>query len=49
MFVLAAKVWTYWMGVGVTLLVISVTIGFAVGYVVKVVKPRYPPREARQG
>jgi hypothetical protein len=47
MLVLAhSPVWTFWMGVGVFLLVIAVAIGVTVGYFVKVVRPKYPPRSA---
>jgi hypothetical protein len=42
----AGKVWTFWMGVGVFVLVALVTIGVLVGYVMKVVRPKYPPRSA---
>jgi hypothetical protein len=34
------------MGVGVFLLVIAVAIAVSVGYFVKVVRPKYPPRSA---
>ena len=40
-------VWTQWMGVGVAILVIFGALGVAAGYVVKVVRPKYPPRSAR--
>ena len=43
---LAAEVWTFWMGVGVFLLVVPATLAVFVGYLVKVVRPKYPPRSA---
>ena len=43
---LAAEVWTFWMGVGVFLLVVPATVAVVVGYLVKVVRPKYPPRSA---
>ena len=43
---LAAEVWTFWMGVGVFLLVVPATLVVVVGYLVKVVRPKYPPRSA---
>ena len=42
----AAPVWTFWMGVGVFLLVIFGSLAVTVGYFVKVVRPKYPPRSA---
>ena len=42
----AAEVWTFWMGVGVFLLVIPATLAVFIGYLVKVVRPKYPPRSA---
>lgn len=44
MLVLAAKVWTFWMGVAVFGLVLVSTVGLLAGYLMKVVKPKYPPR-----
>jgi hypothetical protein len=44
--VFAAEVWTFWMGVGVFLLVALTTIGVGVGYLLKVIRPKYPPRSA---
>ena len=46
MLLAAAPVWTFWMGVLVFGLVIAATVGVAVGYLVKVIKPKYPPRSA---
>jgi hypothetical protein len=48
MLLAAGRVWTFWMGVLVFALVVPVTLGVAVGYLVKVVKPKYPPRSAQQ-
>jgi hypothetical protein len=47
--VAAAPVWTFWMGVGVFLLVIAAAVAVSVGYFMKVVRPKYPPRSADQG
>ncbi len=44
MFVLAAKVWHYWIAVPIAVLVILAGLATAVGYLVKVVRPKYPPR-----
>ena len=44
---LAAKVWTYWISVSIIVLVIVATIATIAGYLIKVVKPKYPPREQR--
>jgi hypothetical protein len=41
-----SPVWTFWMGVGVFLLVVPATLFVVVGYLVKVVRPKYPPRGA---
>ena len=50
MLLLAVKtVWTQWMGVGVAILVILGTLATAAGYFVKVVRPKYPPKNARRG
>lgn len=45
MLVLAAKVWHYWIAVPIAVLVIVAGLATAVGYVVKVVRPKYPPRD----
>jgi hypothetical protein len=42
----AAPIWTFWMGVGVFILVIGATVATVVGYFMKVVRPKYPPRSA---
>ncbi len=44
MLVLAAKVWTYWIGVPLAILVIVAGVATIGGYLVKVVRPKYPPR-----
>lgn len=46
MFTLAAVVWSYWMGVGLAIGVILATLATGVGYLRKVVRPKYPPRGA---
>jgi hypothetical protein len=46
MLLAAGRVWTFWMGVGVFLLVFVATLGVVLGYMVKVVRPKYPPRSA---
>lgn len=44
MFLLAAKVWTYWLAVPIAVLVIVAGLATIAGYLLKVVKPKYPPR-----
>jgi hypothetical protein len=44
---LAAKVWHYWLAVPIVALVIVVMIATLVGYLNKVVRPKYPSRRAR--
>ena len=41
---LLAQVWTYWIGVAVVLGAIAFVIATIIGYLVKVVRPKYPPR-----
>ncbi|HUS61916.1 MAG TPA: hypothetical protein VMY34_06940 [Acidimicrobiales bacterium] len=41
-FILAAKVWHYWVGAALFIPVVLATIAMGVGYLVKVVSPRYP-------
>ena len=48
MLVLAAKVWTYWMSVPIVALVVVATFATFAMYLRKVVRPKYPPRDARQ-
>lgn len=42
LFVAAAKVWHYWVGAALFIPVVLVIIATFVGYLVKVVAPRYP-------
>jgi len=42
--VLAAKVWTFWISVALTVAAIGLLIAVIVGYLYKVVMPRYPKR-----
>lgn len=44
MTLLAAEVWTYWIGVAIAIPTILAVIGVGIGYLVKVVRPRYPHR-----
>jgi hypothetical protein len=46
---LAAVVWTQWMGVGIAVLVIGATIATIIGYLRSVVRPKYPPRGSGPG
>jgi hypothetical protein len=41
MFVLAARVWTYWIAVVLMFPAVLITIALIAGYVAKVVRPRY--------
>ncbi len=45
--VLAGKVWHYWLAVPIVALVVVVMILTLIGYLNKVVRPKYPPRRAR--
>ena len=45
---LLAVVWTQWMAVGVAALAVLATIATAVGYLMKVERPKYPPRGAKR-
>jgi hypothetical protein len=42
--VLAAKVWHYWIAVPIVLGSIGLLIALVVGYLVRVVAPKYPRR-----
>lgn len=42
---LAAVVWTFWMAVAITALAVIALIATVAGYLAKVVKPKYPPRQ----
>ena len=44
---IAAKVWHYWLAVPIVALVVVVMILTLIGYLNKVVRPKYPPRRAR--
>lgn len=39
---LAAVVWHYWLGVALFVPAVLLIIGIVIGYLVKVVAPRYP-------
>jgi hypothetical protein len=40
--VLAAEIWHYWIGVALVLAAVAVVLALAVGYLLKVERPRYP-------
>ncbi len=40
----AAKVWTFWIGVPLAIMVILAGVATIGGYLMKVVRPKYPPR-----
>jgi hypothetical protein len=42
MFVFAARVWHYWIAVALMIPAILLVLAVAAGYVVKVVRPKYP-------
>jgi hypothetical protein len=42
--VLAAKVWTFWISVALVVASIGLVVAVIVGYLYKVVMPRYPKR-----
>jgi hypothetical protein len=42
--VLAAKVWHYWISIALIVPVVAVLVAIIVGYLVKVVGPRYQRR-----
>ena len=42
--VLGAQVWHYWIAVPLVALAVLVLVGLAVGYLVRVVAPKYPRR-----
>jgi hypothetical protein len=42
--VLAAKVWHYWISIALIVPVVAVVVAIIVGYLVKVVGPRYQRR-----
>jgi uncharacterized membrane protein YdfJ with MMPL/SSD domain len=45
--VLAAQVWHFWLGVVLVISAILVVVALAVGYLVKVVRPQFPPNPDR--
>jgi hypothetical protein len=45
--VLAAQVWHFWIGVALVLGSILTVLALTVGYLVKVVKPQFPPNPDR--
>ena len=46
MLLAAGRVWTFWMGVLIFVPILLTTIAVGVGYLLKVVRPKYPPRGA---
>ncbi|MBI2710822.1 MAG: hypothetical protein HYX34_14185 [Actinobacteria bacterium] len=44
----AAKVWSFWLGVFVAAGGVLTMIAVVAGYLVKVVRPKYPPRSVRR-
>jgi hypothetical protein len=40
----AGKVWHYWLAVPLAALAVMVAVATIVGYLNKVVRPKYPPR-----
>jgi hypothetical protein len=38
----AAKIWHYWIGIGLLAITILVVIGLVIGYIVKVSSIKYP-------
>lgn len=43
MVALGAVVWTYWIAPFLVLGVVLLLVGLGIGYLVKVVRPQYPP------
>ena len=41
---LAAKVWHYWISIALLIPILLIVIGVLVGYLIKVIGPRYPRR-----
>ena len=39
-----AQIWAYWIAVPITLGAVVFVVATIVGYLVKVVRPKYPPR-----
>lgn len=46
--VVSGVIWTFWIAVLVTALVFLTLAALAVGYLVRVVQPKYPPGEIRR-
>jgi hypothetical protein len=46
--VVSGVVWTFWIAVFVTAAVFITIAALAVGYLVRVVQPKYPPGELRR-
>jgi len=44
----AANIWHWWIGVGLTLATVGALLSLVVGYFKKVVSPQYPNRRQRQ-
>ena len=44
----AAKVWSFWLGVMIFAGAIPLLAMLVIGYLNKVVRPKYPPRGARR-
>ena len=42
--VLAAKVWHYWISIALIVPILAIVVGVIIGYLVKVVGPRYQRR-----
>jgi uncharacterized membrane protein YoaK (UPF0700 family) len=42
--IVLAKVWTFWIAVALVIPAIMLTVGIVIGYLYKVVMPRYPKR-----
>lgn len=44
---LAAYVWHWWLGAGLTVLAVLAVLGLVAGYLKKVTAPQYPNRQQR--
>jgi uncharacterized membrane protein YoaK (UPF0700 family) len=42
--IVLAKVWTFWIAVALVIPAIMLAVGIVIGYLYKVVMPRYPKR-----
>jgi hypothetical protein len=45
--VLAAQVWHFWLGVVLAISSVLVVVALAVGYLLKVMRPQFPPNPDR--